>query len=158
MEPDRTAALGGTRAVEKGHKLTATTWIGTAKALYRMARQGGDDWDRLTESLPRDQRDELSRLNLAVEALTAELKDAKEVGLGIADRDRQRLEEPWEEARQTALDPPEAFVLAIELVALLHAEPTRKYATKELAPRLDTEVGSQTFREAVELAVRAGFA
>ena len=49
-------------------------------------------------------------------------------------------------------------MLAIELVALLHAEPTRKYATKDLASRLDTEVGSQAFREAVELAVRAGFA
>ena len=43
--------------------MTSNTWIGTPKALYRMAREGGDDWDRLKACLPQDQRTKLSRLN-----------------------------------------------------------------------------------------------
>ena len=140
--------------------MSLTTWIGTPKALYRMARRGGDDWNRLKGSLSLAQREELSRLNQGVETLAAELRDAKDVveKEGLVRQERQRLRKPWEEARQAAGDPPEEFVLATRLVDLLHLESSRKYRSKDLAKRLDVDVNSPVFLEAVSLSVAAGFA
>lgn len=125
-----------------------------------MARRGGDDWNRLKNSLPLDQREELSRLNESVETLAAELKDARDAfeKEGMMRQERRRLRKPWEEARRVALDPPEEFLLATELVGLLHSEPTRKFRTKELAKRLDAGVSRPAFLEAAQLLVAEGFA
>ncbi len=101
--------------------MAATNWIGTPKALYRMALRGGDDWNRLKDGLRANQREELDRLAQSAKTLGEELSDAKEAeerkGAG------RRLRKPWEEARQIALDPPEAFVLAKALVDIAQAEP-----------------------------------
>ena len=140
--------------------MTVTTWIGTPKALYRMALHGGEEWDRLKSSLPQEQRETLSRLNQRIDTLAAELLEAKEShehGVEMR-RERQRLQKPWEEARQVALDPPGEFVIAKELAALLQSEPARKFRTRELAKRLNLDRNSPKFTEAVRLIVASGFA
>ena len=140
--------------------MTATTWIGTPKALYRMARRGGDEWNRLKVSLPREQREELDLLNQRVETLAAELADAKGAfeQEGTLRQERRRLREPWEEARETALVPPESFELALALVEILHAEPNGKHRTKDLASRVHADVNQEDFLEAIQMCVDAGYA
>ena len=135
--------------------MAATNWIGTPKALYRMALRGGDDWNRLKDGLRANQREELDRLAQSAKTLSEELSAAKEAeerkGAG------RRLRKPWEEARQIALDPPEAFVLAKALVDIAQAQRARKYRTKELATQLRVDVNSPDFLEAVEESVSSGF-
>ena len=140
--------------------MTATTWIETLKALHRMARRGGKEWNRLKGRLPPDQRVELARLNQRVETLAAELKETEQ-GVereNAAREERLRLRRRWEETRRVALDPPEAFELAKRLVAILHLESARKYRTKDLARRVDADANSPAFLEAIQLSLIAGFA
>ena len=139
--------------------MAATTWIGTPKALYRMALRGGDDWNRLKDGLRADQRKELDWLAQLTKTLNEELTAAKdaEERKGTAREERRRLRKPWEEARQIALDPPEAFLLAKELVDIVQDLPMQKFRTKELATELDVDVNSPDFLEAVEESVSSGF-
>ena len=140
--------------------MTATTWIETPKALYRMASRGGRAWNRLKGRLSPDLRVELARLNQRVEMFAAELNEAKQAveRENAARQERLRLRRRWEDARRVALDPPEAFDLATRLVAILHLESTRKYRSKDLARRVDAEANSPAFLEAVQLSLIAGFA
>jgi Double zinc ribbon len=140
--------------------MTATTWIGTPKALYRMARRGGDEWNRLKVSLPRDKREELDLLNERVETLSAELKDVKEAfeKEGSLRQERRLLREPWEEARRIALEPPESFDLALALVEVLHSEPDGKHRTKDLATKVHADVNHDDFLDALQMIVDAGYA
>ena len=135
--------------------MAPTNWIGTPKALYRMALRGGDDWNRLKDGLRANQREELDRLAQSAKTLGEELSAAKEAeerkGAG------RRLRKPWEEARQIALDPPKAFVLAKALVNIAQAQRARKYRTTELATQLRVDVNSPDFLEAVEESVSSGF-
>ena len=149
-----------TRSLRDGVDMPVYGWLGTPKAIYRMAREGGDDWNRLKDGLPLDQRKELSRLIQSIETLTAELMNAKDLGERESSvrSDRRRLRKPWEEARRIALEPPESFVLARELADVLQSESTRKFRKKELAQRLETDVDGPDFLEAVQLSEAAGFA
>ena len=135
--------------------MARTNWIGTPKALYRMALRGGDDWNRLKDRPPSEPARGADRLAQWAKTLGEELTAAKEAeerkGAG------RRLRKPWEEARQIALDPPKAFVLAKALVNIAQAQRARKYRTTELATQLRVDVNSPDFLEAVEESVSSGF-
>src|SRR5688500_12316831 len=127
----------------------------TPKALYRMARRGGDPWTRVRDSFPPEQREELSRLNETVDALSAELKEARDVEEQKSSTisDRRRLRKPWEEARRTALEPSESFVVATGVVDILQSAPTRRLRPAELAEELDADPNADDFLEAVQTVV-----